>query len=319
MGPAELVRAAAIARLYYIEGRSKKEIGEQYGVSRYKVARILAACVESGLVRIEINTDAAVDAELSERLRQAYGLNRALVATGRFTDLDGLRHALGKVAADLLGEILTESDVLGVGWGRTLNAMAHHVRDLPPCRIVQMSGVVGAVEASSVDLVRQLTSVSRGPQHPIYAPLIMSDPQMRTALSRQPEIAEAVSRWSSITVAVVAVGSLDRTGSQVYATLTDRGRAELDHREVVAELCAIQFDSEGRQVLTSFSDRTLAISYPELRAIDEVIGIAGGREKVHAIRAVLASGTLSSLVTDREAATALLGLADSESDGAPGR
>ena len=40
---------------------SEMEIGAEYGLSRYKVARILDACLESGLVRIEINTDAAID------------------------------------------------------------------------------------------------------------------------------------------------------------------------------------------------------------------------------------------------------------------
>lgn len=313
MGPAEVVQAAAIARRFYFDGKSKMEIGAEYGLSRYKVARILDNCLESGLVRIEINTDAAIDADLSERLRRAYGLRRALVATGSFTDFDGLRHGLGRVAADLLSEVVTESDVLGVGWGRTLDAMAQHVRDLPACTIVQMSGVVGDVQASSVDLVRQLTSVSRGPQYPIYAPLIMSDQRMKAALARQPGVATAMDLWKRITVAVVAVGSLDLTGSQVYAMLSDQGRAELDSLNVAAELCAIQFDAAGRPVRTNYSGRTLAISYRELSAVDEVIAIAGGHQKVEAIRASLISGVVTSLVTDRETAISLLRVAPSES------
>ena len=52
MGPAEVVQAAAIARRFYFDGKSKMEIGAEYGLSRYKVARILDACLESGLVRI---------------------------------------------------------------------------------------------------------------------------------------------------------------------------------------------------------------------------------------------------------------------------
>jgi DNA-binding transcriptional regulator LsrR (DeoR family) len=172
---------------------------------------------------------------------------------------------------------------------------------------------VGDVQASSVDLVRQLTSVSRGPQYPIYAPLIMSDQRMKAALARQPGVSAAMALWKRITVAVVAVGSLDLTGSQVYAMLSDQGRAELDSLNVAAELCAIQFDAAGRPVRTNYSGRTLAISFPELSAVDEVIAIAGGHQKVEAIRASLISGVVTSLVTDRETAISLLRVAPAES------
>ena len=40
-GPAELIRSAAIARRYYLDGRSKLEIAEEFGLSRFKVARLL--------------------------------------------------------------------------------------------------------------------------------------------------------------------------------------------------------------------------------------------------------------------------------------
>lgn len=34
MGPAELVQAAAMARRFYLEGKSKIQIAEEFGVSR---------------------------------------------------------------------------------------------------------------------------------------------------------------------------------------------------------------------------------------------------------------------------------------------
>ena len=40
-GPAELVLAASVARRYYIEGLSKTEIADEYGLSRFKIARLL--------------------------------------------------------------------------------------------------------------------------------------------------------------------------------------------------------------------------------------------------------------------------------------
>ncbi|WP_432164562.1 sugar-binding transcriptional regulator [Streptomyces sp. bgisy031] len=306
MGPAELVQATAIARQYYLGGMTKVEIATAHGLSRYKVARILDACREEGIVRVEINGGAALDTELSERLRTHYRLRHALVVSGPFNDAPALREALGRAAADLLSEVVTEDDVLGVAWGRTLDAMAERVQGLPPCRIVQMTGIAGAIEASSVDLVRRLTSVSRGPHHPIYAPLVVSDPDALHTMQRQPSIQAAVSRWSTITVAAVAVGGWDPDGSQVHSVLSRRDRAELDRHDVVCEICAIPFDADGRPVVTSLTDRTMAIPYTDLERIPEVIAVAGGEAKTDALRAVLRGRAVTSLITDSTVAARLL-------------
>ena len=79
--PVELVRAGTIARRYFVDGHSKVRIGEEFGLTRFKVARILEEARRSGLVRIEIGLPAELDAELSEQLRAAFGLRHALVIT----------------------------------------------------------------------------------------------------------------------------------------------------------------------------------------------------------------------------------------------
>ncbi|MEV8410940.1 transcriptional regulator, partial [Streptomyces niveus] len=79
MGPAELVQAAAMARRFYLEGKSKIQIAEEFGVSRFKVARVLETALERDLVRIEIRVPAELDAERSDALRARYGLRNAVV------------------------------------------------------------------------------------------------------------------------------------------------------------------------------------------------------------------------------------------------
>jgi len=55
MGPAENLQMAIIARRYFIDGRSKVQIATEYGISRFKVARILETALAEGVVRIEID------------------------------------------------------------------------------------------------------------------------------------------------------------------------------------------------------------------------------------------------------------------------
>ena len=53
-------------------------------------------------------------------------------------------------------------------------------------------------------------------------------------------------------------------------------------------------------------ERSIAITAEQLRRVPEVIAVAGGPSKSAAIRAVLAGGFITSLVTDSAAAGALL-------------
>src|SRR5688572_16065176 len=74
LGPSTLVLSASVARRYYIDGRSKIEIAQEFEVSRFKVARLLEAARESGLVRIEIGQAGLIDVDLSTRLQDRYRL-----------------------------------------------------------------------------------------------------------------------------------------------------------------------------------------------------------------------------------------------------
>jgi len=307
MGPAERLLAIEVARDYYLNGLSKIEIGTRHGISRFKVARILEESLESGLVKIQINEDRTIDSELSARLQDVYSLRHALVLSGPFAEISSCRAALGKAAAELLEEVATEQDVIGVAWGRTIDIVAEAIHALPGCRVVQMTGVAGSVENSSINLVRRFAQASKGVSLPIYAPLIVSDEQARAVIARQAEISAAIADWSAITLAVVAIGSASEAGSQVSAVLTDAEREELKSKNMVCEICALPMDKDGAFIQTSLAERTLSIPFSVLRAIPHVIAVAGGPDKHHAILAALRSGIVTSLVTDRDTAAFLLG------------
>src|SRR5687768_14755669 len=111
-GPAQVVLTASIARRYFLDGRSKIEIAEEFGLSRFKVARLLDAARESGLVRIEIRHPGQIDVDLSAQLRDRYGLQHAVVMDLPDDDAESLREHVGRAAARLLTEIITPEDVL---------------------------------------------------------------------------------------------------------------------------------------------------------------------------------------------------------------
>ena len=108
-GPAELVMAAAVARRHYLAGRSKIEIADELGISRFKVARLLDFARERGMVRIEIVAEGDIDLDRSARLQETFGLRHAIVVDGTGLDFQTLSEHLGEATSRLLGEILSRA------------------------------------------------------------------------------------------------------------------------------------------------------------------------------------------------------------------
>jgi DNA-binding transcriptional regulator LsrR (DeoR family) len=305
MGPAENLQVGLIARRYFLEGRSKVEIAAEYGISRFKVARILETALAEGTVRIEINVPGHLDIELSDRLREAYGLQHSLVLDTPDDD-ETRRGELGRAVGQLLSEIVTAQDMLGVGWGRTLASMSDGLTRLAPCPVVQMSGVVGSVSANSMELLRRLTGISGGPAFPIYAPLLVSDAATARGLRQQAGIKAAFARFGHITKAAIAVGSWNPPNSQLHDIMSAHERAAMRDHGVQADISATLLSGSGEPLAPEIDARSVAISAEQLRQIPEVIAVAGGADKADAVTAVLQGGYATSLVTDVHLARLLL-------------
>src|SRR4051812_37229493 len=138
-GPAALVLSATVARRYYVDEASKSDIAAELGLSRFKVARLLDHARATGLVRIELDYRGELNLDLSARLGTAYGLRHSIVVDAGEDDQDGLCANLGRAAAELLTEIITAEDVLGLAWARSLMAMRTSLSRLAPCSVVQLT------------------------------------------------------------------------------------------------------------------------------------------------------------------------------------
>ena len=307
MGPEYLLRLAYVADRYYIDNRSRIEIAEELGVSRFKVARMLEEARERRIVTIKVDTPGPVDALLSRRLREKFELKRALVVATPMETAEVVQQYLGRVASQLLQELVSPGDVVGLMAGRTLTVMARNLDLLEPADVVQLSGVAGSIQSTAVEVSRRASIVSGGRHYTISAPLMMSDPEAAAALRRQPEIAETMAQYSRVALAMVPIGSWDPPDSELFdSPMVDaRTRSTLLQRGVVADVGALLITRDG-SVVHDLDSRALAITETELRAVPEVLGVAGGRNKTEAVRAALNAGIVTSLVTDSALARRLL-------------
>jgi DNA-binding transcriptional regulator LsrR (DeoR family) len=306
-GPAALVLAATVARRFYLEGVSKSDIAAELGLSRFKVARMLDWALETGLVRIELDTRGELNLDLSVRLRAACGLRHCVVIDAPEDDEGLLRSALGRAAAELLTEIVEPGDVVGLAWARSLMAMRTSLSTLPACDVVQLTGALSLPEDdSSIELVRDLARKSNGRGFFYYAPMVLPDAATARALRTQPDIARAIERYPNVTKAVIGVGAWQHGLSTVAGALTEQERREIYDLGVRGELSGVQIDGDGNPVTTPLTDRLIGIDAEQLHAVPDIIAVAYGTAKVDAVHAGIRGGFITSLVTHTAMASGLL-------------
>lgn len=303
-----LDRALAVraARAFYLSDRSKVEIARDLAISRFKVARLLEHARATGLVRIEIDDSGFIDEERSAALRDRLGLARASVVAAHGDD-DEIRHTIGRAAAALLSETLADGETLGMGWGRTLSATAQELGRLPEVSVVQLTGATEMTHhLSPVEIVRAMSLRAGGDVMPIFAPLLAEDAETAAAFRRQSAIAAALQRFDAVTTAVMAVGSWAPPISQLFDSIEPNLREGLLERGVVAEIGVTLVDRDGTELAPDFSDRCIAISASQLKAVPRVIGVATGAAKAVALTALSAGGWLTEAVVDEALADAVL-------------
>jgi DNA-binding transcriptional regulator LsrR (DeoR family) len=251
-GSSRRTRPARADGRYCIADASKVEISDEFGLSRFQVARLLDRARSSGLVQIVISAPGAVDVDLSSRLQRAYGLQHAVVIDTPENEATALRRDLGTAAAALLTEIVTANDVLGLAWSRSVSAMCNALTHLLPIPVVQLTGALARsdVEDSSVDLVRRVGRTFGGPTYFFYAPTIVPDAATARALRRIPEATRTLRQSSPVTKAVVGIRLSAPTESTVYDATEEDVRDELHRRSACGEVAGVLVDTAGDPVET---------------------------------------------------------------------
>jgi DNA-binding transcriptional regulator LsrR (DeoR family) len=307
--PAQRVLLTSVARRYYLENWSKSQIADRYGISRFRVARLLTLSRTSGLVTITIEDTGPIDTELSDQIRERFGLKHALVVETSATDPAELRAALGQAAADLISEITDAHDVLGVAWSRAISAVASRLRELPSCPIVQLTGsLTGGDDYGdvAVDVVRLIARQGGGPAYCYFVPMIVPSADTARDLRRQSDVARAMTMLPKVTRALVSIGGWAPGKSTVFDSLSAKERRELHRAGVRAEISGILLDRDGQPVSTATSDRLICPTADQLRAIPEVIATIYGEDKTGALACAMKSGLVHGLVTHTRLAQQLL-------------
>ncbi|NAZ83193.1 transcriptional regulator [Kineococcus sp. R8] len=301
--------AATVSRLFWLEDRSKTDIAEEFGLSRFKVARLLDDARRYGIARIEVVEPTERLGRLAEQVRQEYDLDAVRLSPRPVTTAGG-QAGLGAVAAAHLATVVGPGSSLGLGWGRALAEVVAHLAPTGPADVVQLAGGFASAEDefNGTQLVVTASSVLGGDPYLLHAPALVSSAEARAVLRAEATVAHTVRRYRDLTATVTGIGALTETpGSALYrgGVLSRAVRDELRAREVVGDTCCHFIDAQGR-VVEELAGRVTGISVEEIRRVPVRIAVAAGPEKLDAVRAALRSGLPTVLVTDSPTAAGLL-------------
>ncbi|MBI2552996.1 MAG: hypothetical protein HYV92_00880 [Candidatus Rokubacteria bacterium] len=319
----ELRQMVQCLELYYRQQKHQKEIAQALGISSSKVSRLLKRAFGEGLIRVEL--DLPLNPRLGAALVQRFGLRDAVVvpAGGR----GDVKEELGAAAAAYFEKVAANGIRVGLSCGFTLYHTIRHLRErrFRDLTLYPLSGesTLRLVDLSPNTLVGMLAAKYR-PHVAAYALPVQHLTSLRQIererrrLLRDPEIRKIYEGAQNVDIALVGIG-LIAEGTTGFCSLAESYGVSvktLRRLGVVGEVNYQPFDAGGKVVdrpeLRPLSRRMLSVTAERLQALSRadskyVIAVAGGRQKVAAIRAALSGRFLNVLITDEEAALALVG------------
>lgn len=300
---------AEIGRAHYLDGKSKVEIANAHGISRFHVARLLDEARSSGIVHIEIASPRPAVPADTDLVKDAFGLTK-LIVTDSSTDSERGREILAEAAAVELSARARAGATIGIAWSRTLATAAKRVSRLPKCNFVQLAGALPAAnDGHSFEILHRLGVLSGGNTWPLFAPLVVDDAATAASLRKQPEIATALAKADSLDLAVVAIGAWSPGLSTVWDRVSNADRREAADAGAVTECSGRLLNAGGQPVKTAMDERIMAVTIEQLQATREVIAVATGPERADAVAAACRAGIVSTLIADEALVAALSALA----------
>lgn len=311
--PDQLRLLAKVARMYHERGMRQPQIARDLHISQSRVSRLLSQAVDLGIVRTTVTLPGGVHTDLEDGLQTRFGLLDTVVV-----DADGalgdVIPALGSAAGAYLTDTLLGDERVGISsWSATLMATVESMRPKNKAvatLVTQLFGGVGEpqVQLAATRLLDRFATVTGA--RPMFLPTqgVVADPVMREALLADASVTTVRRAWKSLTVTVVGIGTvrpspmLARSGNAIRP---DQQEA-LKELGAVGDVCLRFFDRDGALVESAFNQHVVGISPELLKAVPRRVGVAGGADKIEAIRAALLGGWVNTLVTDVDTARALL-------------
>ena len=302
--------AARAGWLYYIAGNTQDEIARKLGVSRQTAQRLVSLAVSERLIRVRLDHPIGRCLELSERMKQAFGMDHCEVVP---SDPESPSTTIGvaeAAAAELERYLVSQHPlIVAMGTGRMLRAMVEQLTpmDCPQHKVVSLVGNIGPDgSASQYDVVSRISDRVKAPHYPLPLQVIASTVHEKALLLAQKPLRNVIDLAGQADVAFVGVGTVDENAALLRDGFVrpDELRS-LVRAGAVGEIIGWAFDAEGRTIDGLTNDRVLSVPLDQ-PAKRRVIGVAMATPRLRAVKGALRGRLINGLITNERMAELLL-------------
>ena len=303
-----------VARMYYVQAETMDAIAHHLGVSRSTVSRLLKEARERGLVRVTIVDPDRPLGRLADLFQQHFRVNAHIVQVRPGASNVFRLDQVARTAADILGELVTDGDTIGVAWGTTTSAIATHLRprDLSGVTVIGLNGganhqTTGLPYVGSI--LHRFADAFRGQEQLLALPAFFDDPATREAMWRERSTRHILRVRDSCRIALFGVGALGADlQSHVYASnyLNPDDLDDLQREGVVGDVCTVMLREDGSYRDLEINRRATGMTPAELQRVPRRICVVSGLAKASPVLGALRAGVATDLVIDQETARAVL-------------
>lgn len=296
---------------YYINEMTQAEIAELLGVTRLRVNQAIQRAKALGMVKVHIESPFLSQLELQERLRERFGLSEVLVAASNPGSGD-FHTPTGAALANYLLENLHDKNWkrIGVSWGMTLKRAIEKMtqQSCPDIDVISMLGGTAKGETfNTFGIASGFAERLKASYSLLVAPIFLSAGVDRDAFLAQDVFVEHFAKLESLDAAILTASNVSEHSYLISSGLP----SGVTQKELIAcgaagDLVGRFIDSDGNDVASQLSGRTIGISLDVLKAVPVKILAAAGEHKVGIIRAGIKRGLVDTLITDDVTAGLLL-------------
>jgi len=299
------------SRLYYEHGLSQERIARKLGVSRPTVSRLLQAARDEGIVRIEIFDPLDRGTQIEDQLKEKFQLNKVVVVPNENEEDYIIKRRLGQSAVNLLDQLVVEGTTLGISWGTTMQEVASKVRKraVNDMTVVQLNGGISRAEydTHASEISKKLGENYGAIPFLLPLPAVVDNPELKEAIIADRNIKRTLELARKAEIGMFTVGSFGYDSVLVKADYFEPDEVDfLLNQGAVGDICSRILTHDGKICSSELDARTIGIELEDLKKKPHSIAVAGGKEKLQAIRGALKGKWFNSLVTDEWVANELL-------------
>ncbi len=200
---------------------------------------------------------------------------------------------------------------MGISWGTTMQEIARQIqtRRIKDMIVVQLNGGISRAELDThaSEIARTFGDRYKAIPYLMPLPAVVDSANLKNVILSDKNISYTLELGRKADIALFTVGSFDYDSVLVRAKYFRPEEVDtLLKAGAVGDICSRILKDDGTICSKELNDRTIGIELDELKKKPYSIVVAGGKQKLAAIKAGIYGGWFNCLITDEWIANELL-------------